>query len=80
MIEIAESSLATDRSDMARIYAGARIPVSWIVNLLNRQIEVDTRPCADGYESHQEFASDQEVPVMIEGDEVGRIPVSDLVP
>ena len=80
VVEIAESSLATDRSDMARIYARARIPVYWIVNLLNRQVEVYTRPSDDGYESRQDFASDQEVPVMIEGHEVGRIPVSDLVP
>jgi Uma2 family endonuclease len=80
VVEIAESSLATDRSDMAKIYARARIPVYWIVNLLNRQIEVYTRASDDGYESRQDFASGQEVPVIIEGREVGRIPVSDLVP
>jgi Uma2 family endonuclease len=80
LVEIAESSLATDRSDMAKIYARAKIPVYWIVNLLNRQVEVYMRPCDEGYESRQEFASDQEVPVTIEGHEVGRILVSDLIP
>jgi Uma2 family endonuclease len=80
VVEIAESSLATDRSDMAKIYARAGIPVYWIVNLPNRQVEVYTQPTDDGYELRQDFAADQEVPVVIEGHEVGRIPVSDLVP
>ena len=80
VVEIAESSLATDRFDMAKIYASARIPVYWIVNLLNRQIEVYTQPGNDGYECREDFGWEQDVPVVVEGREVGRIPVSDIVP
>ena len=80
VVEIAESSLASDRSEMNRVYARAGIPVYWIVNLIDRQVEVYTEPGNDGYQWHQDFARGQEVPVVIDGREVGRIPVSDLIP
>jgi Uma2 family endonuclease len=80
VVEIAESSLATDRSVMTKIYARAGIPVYWIVNLVDRQIEVYTQPSDDEYQSRQDFALDQDVPVVIDGREIGRIPVSDIVP
>jgi Uma2 family endonuclease len=80
VVEIAESSLGIDRSEMNRVYARAGIPVYWIVNLIDRQVEVYTEPGNDGYQSRQDFARGQGVPVVIEGREVGRIPVSDIVP
>ena len=48
VVEIAESSLATDRSEMTKVYARAGIPVYWIVNLAERQVEVYTQPSNDG--------------------------------
>jgi Uma2 family endonuclease len=80
VVEIAESSLSADRSEMTKVYARAGIPVYWIVNLVDRRVEVYTQPGNDGYQLRQDFASDQNVPVVIEGREVGRIPVSDIVP
>jgi Uma2 family endonuclease len=80
VVEIAESSLSADRSEMTKVYARADIPVYWIVNLVDRQVEVYTQPSNDGYQCRQDFASDQNVPVVIDGREVGRIPVSDIVP
>jgi Uma2 family endonuclease len=80
VVKIGESSLSADRSEMTKVYARAGIPVHWIVNLVDRQVEVYTQPSNDGYQTRQDFVSDQDVPVTIEGREVGRIPVSDLVP
>jgi Uma2 family endonuclease len=80
VVEISESSLAADRSEMARIYARASIPVYWIVNLVNRQIEVYTQPSNEGYESRIVYASNQSVPVFLDGREVGQILVSDIIP
>jgi len=77
--EISDTSLSDDRKQ-AIIYAGGGIPVYWIVNLVDRQVEVYTQPSNDGYQSRQDFTSGQDVPVTIEGREVGRIPVSDIVP
>jgi Uma2 family endonuclease len=80
VVEIAESSLVTDRTEMNKVYARAGIPVYWIINLVDRQVEVYTQPSNDGYRSREDFAWDQDVPVVIEGREVGRIAVSDIVP
>jgi len=44
VIEVAETSLERDRSAKARIYARAGIPVYWIVNLIDRQLEVHEEP------------------------------------
>ena len=44
MIEVADSSLTYDRTRKARAYAASAIPVYWLVNLRDRQIEVRTDP------------------------------------
>jgi Uma2 family endonuclease len=79
VVEVADTSLAEDRK-MARIYGGAGIPAFWIVNLVDRQVEVYTLPYADGYHSRQDFTPGQAVPVFIESAEVGRIPLTDMLP
>ena len=52
-IEIAESSLSIDQNEMARVYASSRISVYWIVNLVDRQLEVYTNPGPNGYQTSQ---------------------------
>jgi Uma2 family endonuclease len=79
-VEIAESSLTTDRSEMGGIYAASGIPYYWIVNLVDHQIEVYTGPGPAGYQSRQDLKPGQDVPVVVDGVEVGRIPVADLLP
>ena len=49
IIEIAESSLATDRGKKLRLYARCGVPEYWIVNLAERCIEVHTEPQGDSY-------------------------------
>jgi Uma2 family endonuclease len=44
VVEVADSSLATDRSTKQRLYAMAGIPRYWIVNLVDIQIEVSESP------------------------------------
>jgi Uma2 family endonuclease len=80
VVEIAESSLSTDRSEMGRIYAASGIPYYWIVNLIDRQVEVYTGPGPAGYQSRQDLKPGQDVPVVVDGVEVGRIPVADILP
>lgn len=83
LVEIAESSLDRDRRK-ARIYAREEIPVYWIVNLIDSQVEVysdPTGPTSDPhYRQEQIYKPGESVPLMIDGDEVAQIPVSDLLP
>jgi Uma2 family endonuclease len=49
VIEVAESSLSRDRGVKLHIYAENGVPEYWIVNLVDRRIEVHTDPSPQGY-------------------------------
>lgn len=82
--EVAESSLYQDRKWKKRIYARAGIAVYWIVNLIDRQIEIYTQPSGPAaqpdYATCQIISADDELSVVIDGREVGRIAVKDILP
>jgi Uma2 family endonuclease len=44
IIEVADTSLAYDRTEKASLYAKAGVMEYWIVNLINRQLEVHRTP------------------------------------
>ena len=50
IIEVAESSLSYDRGRKARLYAECGVPEYWIVNLVERIVEVHQAPNAGQYE------------------------------
>ncbi len=83
IVEVAESSLPEDRAK-ARIYARDGIPIYWIVNLVNRQVEVNTQPSgpatSPAYAQRQDFAPGSHVPLVLGGVAVGQIAVADLLP
>ena len=53
VVEIADSRLPADRTDLTRVYAAAGIPVYWIVNLAEGQVEIWFDPRREGYQSQQ---------------------------
>ncbi len=79
VVEVADSSLDDDRL-LAAIYAAASIPVYWIVNLVDRQVEVYTGPTASGYSAHRIYRPGQVVPLVLDGVEVGMIPADSILP
>ena len=80
VVEIAESSLSIDRTDMVRVYSSSGIPAYWIVNLVDLQLEVYTDPSPGGYQSSQVLRPGQDVVVVIDGAEAGHIAVADMLP
>jgi Uma2 family endonuclease len=82
VVEIAQWSLTDDRTVMARIYAASGIPVYWIINLGDHLIEVYSHPdqYSGRYTSHVDYRLGENVPVVIEGREIARIAVADLLP
>jgi Uma2 family endonuclease len=83
LVEVAETTLSKDRGEKLAAYSRASVPVYWIVNLTRRagMVEVYTRPTRTrGYRSCVYYKAGQEITVTIEGREVGRIAVSDLLP
>ena len=79
VVEVSVSSLDEDRA-MADIYGKAGIPVYWIVNVDDGQVEVYSDPGPSGYESHEVLAPGHVLRVVIDGVEVGEISVSDILP
>jgi Uma2 family endonuclease len=77
--EIAFSSLVHDRIQ-ANLHAAAGIPVYWLINLVDAQIEVYSGPLATGYSSRIDFIAGQRVPVVIDGAPVGFIAIDDVLP
>jgi Uma2 family endonuclease len=83
VIEVSEASLRRDRTLKQRIYARAKIPVYWIVNLLDMQIEVYTEPTGRSnarYLQRKDYKANESVPLVIDGQEIDQIPVRDLLP
>jgi Uma2 family endonuclease len=83
LVEVADTSYAKDRGDKWRRYAASGIPAYWIVNVPQRRLEVYSSPSGRGksaeYRQATIYGPDQEVPVIVEGRELGRIKVSDIV-
>jgi len=84
LIEMSDATLACDRIDKGRIYAHANIACYWIVNLVNRQIEVYTQPsgpvAAPAYAHQATYRLGDSVPLVLDGVTVATIPVNDILP
>ncbi|MHB1423563.1 MAG: Uma2 family endonuclease [Gemmataceae bacterium] len=83
LIEVADTTLEGDRQVKGRMYARARIPVYWIINLNDRRVEVYTAPKggkSPAYRRRIDYASDAKLSLAIEGEELGQVRVSDLLP
>jgi len=82
VVEVSLTTLLRDQTTKKRIYARAGIVVYWIVNLVDRCVEVYTDPTGPAaepdYRLHQVFGEPAEVPVILDGQEIGRLAVRDL--
>jgi hypothetical protein len=82
VIEVADTSLAGERRDVLEVYAAEAIPVYWIANTVDRWIEVYTGPTGSkdvvGYSLCTIFRPGQQVPVVLDGVEVGQVEVSQI--
>jgi Uma2 family endonuclease len=87
-IEVSDNSLRHDRTVKKRIYAAAGIPNYWIINLVDRCVEVYTEPTGAAnaqnprpdYRKVRTLGADESLIVILGGREVGKIAVRDLLP
>jgi Uma2 family endonuclease len=83
IVEVADATLAEDRDRKSRVYARARVPMYWIINLIESQVEVYTQPRAGrspSYRRRQDFAPGDDLPLVLTGREVARVSVRELLP
>jgi len=84
VMEVADTSLDQDRGTKKRIYAEAGIVIYWIVNLVDRHVEVYTDPTGPAdvpdYRHRRDYDPAEEIPLVLDGAEAGRLPVHELLP
>jgi Uma2 family endonuclease len=80
--EVSSTTLDDDKGVKKERYALAGIPVYWIVNLRDARVEVYTDPdlASGNYRNRVDYGPGEEAPVQIDGQEVCRIAVADLLP
>lgn len=83
VVEVADATLQCDRTLKLRVYASARVPAYWILNLPERQLEVYGDPAGTeeqaAYRQQAIYHEGDSVPVVIAGQEIGRLAVRDLL-
>lgn len=83
VIEVADSTLVQDRILKSTIYAESAIPCYWIVNLVDRRVEVYSDPSEAGgqanYRQQRNYSPGEEVPLLLDGEEICRVPVSSIL-
>jgi Uma2 family endonuclease len=79
LVEISLGTLDRDRSEKLPAYARSGIAVYWIVNLVDRQVEVYTSPVSGTYGSRVDFKPGQAVPVLLDGQSLGEIAVGAIL-
>ena len=84
MIDVTDDGLLEARSEKARIYAAGGVPEYWIVNLLDRQVEVYTGPQPAAtppvYSARRDYRPGDAVPLVLDGATVATLPVAELLP
>jgi Uma2 family endonuclease len=84
VVEVADTSLPRDQTFKKGIYARAQFPLYWLVNLPEARIEVYSDPRAPSpqadYRQRQDYGPPDAVPLVIDGREVGRLAVRELLP
>lgn len=84
IIEISDTSYSFDRFQKSKIYATARVPVYWLLDLNRRRLEVHTDPIGEGTESvyrvTQLYLEAEDLPLILDGREVARFALKDILP
>jgi Uma2 family endonuclease len=82
VIEVSDTTLETDRLK-GRMYGSAGIAAYWIVNLVDRCVEVHVSPDVtsdSGYAARTVFGPTDAIPLVLDSDRYGEVPVAALLP
>ena len=83
VIEVSDSTLSYDRGEKLELYARDRLPVYWIVNLIDHRIEVYTQPRGGKNPTYRKttvYGPSDSIPVIIRGKKLGTISVNEFLP
>ena len=81
IVEVAETSLARDRAKL-ELYAEAGTPQCWIVNLVDRQVDVYSQhsPATGMFQPGTTYTPGESIPLELDGIFVADLLVDDVLP
>jgi len=79
VMEIADSTLLNDRHYKRALYAQERIAEYWLINLVERKIEVYTKPRGGKYRTLVEYGDKEKTPLILDGVKIAEILVNELI-
>lgn len=80
VVEVADSSLERDRKVKKLIYARAEIPWYWLLDLINRRVELYSQPQDGDYRQCSLRGASERIPIILDGVVAGELSVADLLP
>jgi Uma2 family endonuclease len=84
VVEVCASTEHADRVVMPPRFAAAGIPVYWLIDQIRRRVEIHANPTGSGKDAHyarvESYDEGRDFPVVIDGQELGRINVSEILP
>ena len=79
LMEVGDSSMLADRRYKGGLYAREKITEFWLIDLVERKVEVYTRPRGGKYQKKVDYSESAVVPLVLDGVKVADIPVRDLL-
>ena len=84
VVQVSNTTLADDRTLKQRLYARAAVPTYWIINLVDRRVEVYEDPTgpdgAPAFRRRSDYGLGDAVPLNVGAVPAGRIAVVELIP
>jgi len=84
VVEVSDTTLRDDRQEKLSVYAAARIPIYWIVNLIDRRLERYSEPTGPEqlptYKTRQDFAESESISLQIPDRPATTLRVSEMLP
>jgi Uma2 family endonuclease len=84
VVEVSNSTVSEDRTLKQRIYARAGVPEYWIVNVVDRRVEVYQDPtgpdAAPVYRRRTDYGLSESIPLTVGGVGAGVVPVAEILP
>lgn len=84
VIEASDTRYDADRTLKWSLYAASGVPVYWILDVNRKRLEIHSEPTGQGetaaYAKVSILGPDDEVPLVLDGREVGRFPMREIMP
>jgi Uma2 family endonuclease len=70
VVEVADTTLAIDRDRKLRLYSSEEVPEYWIVNLVDRCVEVNRQPAGERYAESRVYRGGDTIPVGLRAEPI----------